>query len=531
MLSGYNRIGNTESGTGSSALEAFSTVQQKNLPEKFIIATREEMEWAVSKAENAFQIYRDIPAEDKALFLETIAQEMLDLGDEVIERAMLESGLPETRLRSERGRTIGQLQLFADLLREGSWVDAVIDTAKPQRKPLPMADFRKMLVPIGPVAIFGASNFPFAFSTAGGDTASALAAGNPVIVKAHESHLGTNELVSAAIIRAVIKTGMPDGVFSFLVGRGPITGMQLVKHPGIKAVGFTGSYGAGMAIYKACVNDRKIPIPVYAEMSSLNPVLILPSRFEKDTEALASQLAGSITLGAGQFCTNPGLIFLLTDEGSERFVKSLTEKMAESSPGIMLNESICRNYYRNRQNTAHQKGVIKLWKGEDQQTEYKASSMLLEIDAPDFAGNPEIHNEIFGPASLIVRCRTEEELAGALKSLQGQLTATVIGEPNEIKRYKYCLDILADKVGRVVFNGVPTGVEVCHAMVHGGPFPATTNAHSTSVGAEAIKRFTRPICFQDCPPALVPEALKNENPLKIMRKVNGQYTQSPISPA
>jgi alpha-ketoglutaric semialdehyde dehydrogenase len=528
MLSGYNRIGNTESGEGSSTLEAFSTIGQKNLPEKFFIATREEMEGAISKAEKAFAVYKDMPSAEKARFLDAIAEEILALGDELIERAMLESGLPESRLRSERGRTTGQLNLFAELLREGSWVEAVIDTGKPERKPLPQADLRKMLVPLGPVAIFGASNFPFAFSTAGGDTASALAAGNPVIVKAHESHLGTNELVASAIIRAAEKTGMPDGVFSFLVGRGPITGLQLVKHPSIKAIGFTGSYTAGMAIYRAAVNDRKVPIPVFAEMSSINPVLILPSKLEKESEALSSQLVASITLGAGQFCTNPGLIFLISDKFSDRFLKSLTQKMAESSPAVMLNESVCRNYYRTRQATAHQKGVIKLWKGEDLQAEYKASSTLLQVDARDFIVNPELQSEIFGPASLVVKCGNEQELTEALQSLHGQLTATVIGESNEIKKFKNCLDILASKVGRIVFNGVPTGVEVCYAMVHGGPFPATTDARSTSVGADAIKRFTRPICFQDCPPLLIPEALKNENPLKIMRRVNGQFTQLPI---
>jgi 2,5-dioxopentanoate dehydrogenase len=530
MLRGYNRIGNTESGEGGSVLEAFSPVTGNNLPEKFLVATREEMEKAVSKAENAFVIYRDIPASQKALFLDTIADEILALGDELIERAMLESGLPEARLKAERGRTTGQLKFFGSLLREGSWVEAVIDTGQPERKPLPMPDIRKMLVPIGPVAIFGASNFPFAFSTAGGDTVSALAAGNSVIVKAHESHLGTNELVASAIIAAVGKTGMPDGVFSFLVGRGPITGLQLVKHEGIKAIGFTGSYSAGMSIYKAAINDRKIPIPVYAEMSSINPVLLLPSRIEKDGEALASQLAGSITLGAGQFCTNPGLIFMLVDKFSEIFISTLTEKLSMTTPAVMLNESICRNYYRIRQATAHQKGVVKLWKGEDLQADFKGSPMLLQVAANDFISNPELQNEIFGPASMIVSCESERELTDAMNSLHGQLTATIFGDPDELVKYRYCIDVLAGKAGRILFNGVPTGVEVCYAMVHGGPFPATTDARSTSVGADAIKRFVRPVCFQDCPPLLVPDALKNENPLKIMRRVNGQYTNKSILP-
>jgi 2,5-dioxopentanoate dehydrogenase len=529
MLSGFNRIGKMESGEGSAVLEAFSPVTRTNFPEKFLIATREEMERAVQKAENAFTAYRDISSFEKAKFLEAIAEKILSLGDDLIERAMLETGLPQARLLAERGRTTGQLKLFAELLREGSWVEAVIDTAIPERKPLPMADLRKMLVPIGPVAVFGASNFPFAFSTAGGDTASALAAGNPVILKANESHLGTNEMVASAIIGAAEQTGMPDGVFSFLVGRGPITGLQLVKHPGIKAIAFTGSYGAGMAIYQAAVNDRKIPIPVYAEMSSVNPVLVLPGKMEKDMEALTTQLAGSINLGAGQFCTNPGLIFLLAGKSSESFQKTLTDKMTTASPNVMLNESICRNYYRSRQSAAHQKGVVKLWKGEDLQADCKASAMLLQVSGNDFISNPDLQNEIFGPASLLVTCADEKEMKEALSVLHGQLTATVFGEETEFKKYKVFVDLLSAKAGRLICNGVPTGVEVCYAMVHGGPFPATTDGRTTSVGADAIKRFVRPLCFQDCPSFLIPDALKNENPLKIMRRVNGQFTNSSLS--
>lgn len=309
MLKGHNLIGFTKSKQGKKFLQSFSPVQKSDLAESFAIATDEEVSTAVDKATTAFAIYKVLHPEKKAVFLETIAKEIMASGDELIKRAMLETGLPEARLIGERGRTIGQLKLFAELLREGSWVEAVIDTAIPDRKPLPRPDLRKMQVPIGPIAVFGASNFPLAFSTAGGDTASALAAGNPVIVKAHESHLGTNELVASAIYKAAENCDLPDGIFSFVIGEGPVTGMQLVKHPGIKAVGFTGSYNAGMAIFKAAVNDRETPIPVYAEMSSINPVLLLPEKLKQDSEAVAALVAGSITLGVGQFCTNPAYCF------------------------------------------------------------------------------------------------------------------------------------------------------------------------------------------------------------------------------
>ncbi|MBC7687443.1 MAG: aldehyde dehydrogenase (NADP(+)) [Aquabacterium sp.] len=528
MLKGYNLVGQTESAEGNQFLQAFSTVKQEFLPENFSIATVDETDKAVNKAVTAFALYKNSTAENRAIFLETIAEEIIAIGDELIQRAMLETGLTEARLIGERGRTTGQLKLFADLLREGSWIEAVIDTALPDRKPMPRADFRKMLVPIGPVVVFGASNFPFAFSTAGGDTAAALAAGNPVIVKAHASHLGTNELVALAINKAAQKCKMPDGVFSFVIGSGAVTGMQLVKHAGVKAVGFTGSYNAGMAIYKAAVNEREIPIPVYAEMSSINPVLLLPAKLKQDAIAVATQLAGSVTLGVGQFCTNPGLIFLIEDEASGAFIKKLTELLSAAPLATMLNAGICRSYYENRQTIAQQNGVTALFTGDDAGAAYKASAALLQVSAGDFISNPKLQNEIFGPASLIVKCKDKEELLLAIESLHGQLTGSVIADKNDMQNFSNCISVLTDKVGRVVYNGVPTGVEVCYAMVHGGPFPSTTDVRSTSVGADAVKRFVRPLCLQDCPAEFLPDVLKDENPLHIMRKVNGRYTNKSI---
>lgn len=523
MLKGYNLIGFKESAKGDKHLTAYSPVQQEYLPETFCIATSNEVNDAVALAVTAFEEYRHCTAEQKAVFLETIATEIVALGDDLINRAMQETGLPEARLLGERGRTTGQLKLFADQLREGSWVEAVIDEALPERKPLPRADLRKMLVPLGPVVVFGASNFPFAFSTAGGDTASALAAGNPVIVKAHESHLGTNEMMATVIKNAAIKCNMPEGVFSFLIGEGPITGMQLVKHPGIKAIGFTGSFKAGMAIYKAAINEREVPIPVYAEMSSINPVLILPQQIKAASGALAAQLAGSITLGVGQFCTNPGLIFLINDENTEAFITELKEKLAAAPAGIMLNKNICNNYYQTKNKAANENGVTVLYEGENVSIAAKGSSALLKVIAADFIKNPQLQNEIFGPASLIILCADQLEMLKALQSLHGQLTGTVMGNSDDLNNFQNCIIELSLKVGRLIYNAVPTGVEVCHAMVHGGPFPATTDARSTSVGADAIKRFARPFCWQDCPQGLLPLALKDDNPLKIMRKINGEF--------
>jgi alpha-ketoglutaric semialdehyde dehydrogenase len=527
MIEGKNSIATRPVSKGNSFLTSFSTITGNELPEKFVMATNEEANEAVEKASAAFVIYKNKSGEEKATFLEAIAEEIMALGDDLIDRAVMESGLPKGRLTGERGRTVGQLKLFAELLREGSWVEAVIDTAMPERQPMPRADIRKMLVPIGPVVVFGASNFPLAFSTAGGDTASAFAAGNPVIVKAHQSHLGTNEMVGHAINKAIKKCNMPEGVFSFLIGKGSELGIKLVTHEGIKAVGFTGSKPAGMAIYKAAVNDRKVPIPVYAEMSSINPVLLLPGKLQKN-EKLAEQLAGSILLGAGQFCTNPGLLFLINDDHSKKLIDELITTVAAAPSAFMLNKGICKTYYKARKERKNLDGLDILVDGEDHSSEYKSSPFLSSVTGEYFLANRDLQNEIFGPASLIVECKDHAELLKAVNALEGQLTGTVMAEESDLSAYKNCIDALENKVGRILFNGVPTGVEVGYAMVHGGPFPATSDARSTSVGADAIKRFVRPLCFQDCPAALLPAELKNENPLHIMRRVNGTFQNSSL---
>ncbi len=529
MFNGHNLIGYTSSHKGTQKLKIFSTVQGAFLPEEFTVVTEEEMEEAVSKSTAAFKIYKETSFEQRAVFLEAIAAEILAIGDPLIQRAMLETGLPEARLIGERTRTVNQLKLFAEVLREGSWVEAVIDTALPDRKPLPRPDLRKMLLSVGPVAVFAASNFPFAFSTAGGDTASALAAGCTVIIKAHSSHLGTNELVANAIIQAAQKTGMPDGVFSSLIGEGSLLGQKLAKHPAIKAIGFTGSYRAGMSLYKTAVNDRKVPIPVYAEMSSINPVLLLPEKLAEDVDKAAAMFAGSITLGTGQFCTNPGLLFVIKNKSTDLFVQKLSELLAATQETLMLNKVICNSYYDERTKLLQTENVKALFISKDERNAYKGSAALMEVDVEDFLKNDVFQSELFGPSSLIIKCNNKDDLLEAIESLQGQLTGTVIGTKDDINEYSDCIDALKEKVGRILYNGVPTGVEVSYAMVHGGPFPATTDARSTSVGADAIKRFVRPVCFQDCPEESLPDALKNSNPLAIMRKVNGYFTSNELN--
>ena len=527
MLSGNNFIGFNKKSLGKEKLHAFSTVTKNDLPGEFSVATEAEINEAITKARSAFEIYKRKSFEERAAFLDTIADEIMQ-SDELIQRAHLESGLPEARITNERGRTVGQLKLFASLLREGSFVEAIIDTAMPDRKPLPRSDIRRMMHPIGPVAVFAASNFPLAFSTAGGDTASALAAGCPVIVKAHSSHLGTNELVANAIINAAQKCNMPDGVFSSLIGQGSLLGQQLVKHPEIKAVGFTGSFRGGMALLKAAITEREEPIPVYAEMSSINPVLILPNKIKDNVDQVTAQLSASITLGVGQFCTNPGLLFIVKDEHTDAFIQKLGQALQQVLPATMLNQTICGAYYKERQHLLSTQGVEVVVTADAGKEDYKGSASLGKTTGKNFSESSSLQNEVFGPFSLVVVCEDENELKTALQSLRGQLTATVIATAHDLKQFQGCVDLLISRVGRVIYNGVPTGVEVCHAMMHGGPFPATSYSHFTSVGTEAIKRFLRPVCYQDCPQEFLPDPLKNENPLGIMRKLNGEFTRDAV---
>jgi len=528
MIEGKQLIGFTSVAGGTETFQSVNPATNTKLPYKFHKATPEEAALAVAKAAEAFQQYRQKSGIEKAGFLERIATEIKALGDELIETCCTETALPKARIEGERDRTMNQLRLFATLLREGSWLDARIETAIPDRTPLPKADIRYMEVGLGPVVVFGASNFPLAFSVAGGDTASALAAGCPVIVKAHSAHPATGELVGSAIQKAAKETGMPDGVFSLLHGDGAVIGMQLVKNPEIKAVGLTGSYTAGKALFDAAVS-RPVPIPVYAEMGSTNPVFILPHAMREQKEKIATGFAASVTLGVGQFCTNPGmLIYENTDEASE-FRKLLKDKFQTTSGGPMLTETIFNSYGKGVKHHTNTSGIEVLAEGAKSTNVNTANPVLFKTTAAVLATHAELSEEIFGPTSVVVEAKSKDEMLSIARNLSGHLTATVHGSEQDLLDHKDLLSILTQKVGRIVINGFPTGVEVCHAMVHGGPFPATTDGRSTSVGTAAIHRFTRPICLQNMPQSLLPAELQDKNELNIMRLVNGERTREKIS--
>ncbi|MCJ7465551.1 MAG: aldehyde dehydrogenase (NADP(+)) [Maribacter sp.] len=527
MIKGANYIGDELSAKGDKTFTTFNPQANKVTGWTFHEATKSEIDAAVLLASEAFNQYKKISGKLKAQFLRTIADEIEALGDALIHTYIKESGLPIGRAQGERGRTIGQLKAFAKLLEEGSWVEATIDAAKPDRVPLPKVDMRKMLFPVGPVAIFGASNFPFAFSTAGGDTASALAAGCPVIVKSHPMHAGTGELVAFAITLAAKKTGMPKGVFSNLNSSGNEVGQQLVLHPNIKAVGFTGSFNGGMALYKLA-NERPEPIPVFAEMGSVNPVVVLPSALNEKGIDWAKQYAASIMLGAGQFCTNPGLIFGIKSTSLDNFIKTLGTEIATLEPNCMLHPNIHGNYEKGKEALSIQGGVNVVADYESEVQPNYARQKVVTVNGTNFLKNSKLHQEVFGPFSVIVRCEDATELSTILKALEGQLTGTILGSEDELRKYENVVEALKSRVGRLIFNGVPTGVEVCPSMQHGGPFPASTDSRFTSVGESAIKRWVRPISFQNWPQEFLPDALKNSNPLGIMRLVDSKNTKSAI---
>lgn len=492
----------------------------------FTEASKEQIDQALARAEQAFHVYRRKKPEEIAAFLEAIATEIEALGDELLQRANEETALPLARLTGERGRTTGQLRMFAELVREGSWVEATIDRAEPERKPLPKPDLRRMLIPLGPVVVFGASNFPLAFSVAGGDTASALAAGNPVVVKAHPSHPGTSELVAGAIVAAARKTNMPDGVFALVHGINPEVSVALVEHSATKAVGFTGSQRAGRALFDAGAR-RAEPIPVYAEMGSTNPVFVLPGALRENAEQFADGLTKSVTLGVGQFCTNPGLVVGLKSESMEDFVGHMNNMIASAAPATMLNAGILRSY---------EQGIERLRKIDRLQiaqsatpseaTRTQAAPHAFSTDAETFLAHHEhLSEEVFGPSTVIISCRDRAELEKVAESLAGHLTATIYGTPEDLVEYAWLVALLENKVGRLLFNNFPTGVEVAHAMQHGGPYPATTDARSTSVGSYAIKRFARPLCYQNFPQEALPLELRDRNERGIWRLVDGKWTK------
>ncbi len=489
-----------------------------------------EVDAACALAEAAFDEYRTVSLERRAIFLETIAQGIVDLGDELVERAMRETGLPRGRVEGERARTVGQLRLFASLAREGRWLGATIDRALPERKPMPRADLRAQKIPVGPVAVFGASNFPLAFSVAGGDTAAAFAAGCPVVAKSHSSHLGTAELVGRAVQQAVAECGLPEGVFSLLVGGGSTVGAALVQHPAICAVGFTGSRRVGRTLV-ALAAARTVPIPVYAEMSSINPVFVLPGALAERAEKVAQGLIDSVTLGTGQFCTKPGIAVGIAGPEFERFSAAAQASVEAKGATTMLNDGIHRAYCAGAKQWEKDRGVRRLsMGGAPEPGAYAGQPMLFATSARHFMQTPSLLEEVFGPATLLIECSGREELIAVATYLNGQLTATLHmaergGAERDTALARELLPLLERRAGRIIVNGFPTGVEVCYAMVHGGPSPATSDSRVTSVGAMSIERFLRPVCYQDLPAALLPEPLQDANPLGLWRLVEGKFEQ------
>ncbi|WP_020652432.1 aldehyde dehydrogenase (NADP(+)) [Massilia niastensis] len=504
----------------AGAIQAYDPARHAALEPSFGTATAEDLATACALAEQAFDAYRATGLEQRARFLEAIADRIMALGPALIARAGQESGLPQARLEGERGRTVNQLRLFAKVVRDGYFLEATLDSALPERTP-PRPDLRMRKIPLGPVAVFGASNFPLAFSVAGGDTASALAAGCPVVVKAHNAHLGTSELVAKAVYRAALDCGMPEGVFSMVIGEGNQIGQDLVSHPAIQAVGFTGSRHGGLALVRIA-NARAVPIPVFAEMSSINPVFLLPGALAAGGAKLAGAFVDSLTLGVGQFCTNPGLVIGLAGPDFDAFGAAAAEALQLKAAGTMLSAGIHQAYTGAVERRSGLDGVQLLARGSAEGKGCAAQAALYRCDAATYLATPALEEEIFGPTSVLIACRDEAEMLAVARHLEGQLTATVHAEAGDHPLAGALLPLLERKVGRILFNGFPTGVEVSHAMVHGGPFPSTSDSRSTSVGATAIERFLRPVCYQDVPAGLLPEALKDENPLGLARIVDGQ---------
>ncbi|MBM1181797.1 NADP-dependent aldehyde dehydrogenase [Pseudomonas lundensis] len=524
QILGHNYIGGQRSAQGSVIVNSVDATTGQALPYDFYQATAQEVDRAACAAAAAYPAYKALSAERRAAFLDAIADELDALDDEFVALVCRETALPAARIAGERGRTSGQMRLFATVLRRGDFYAARIDQAQPERTPLPRPDVRQYRIGLGPVAVFGASNFPLAFSTAGGDTASALAAGCPVVFKAHSGHMATAEQVADAILRAAERTGMPQGVFNMIYGAG--VGEALVKHPSIQAVGFTGSLKGGRALCDMAA-ARPQPIPVFAEMSSINPVIILPQALQVRGATVARELAASVVQGCGQFCTNPGLVIGLRSPAFTAFIEQLAGQINEQPAQTMLNAGTLRSYAKGVSQLAehalveHLAGLAQ--HGAQAQPQVFRADVRLLLE-----GDPVLQEEVFGPTTVVIEVQDAAQLDAAIQSLHGQLTATLIGEPEDLQQFGGLTPLLEQKVGRILINGYPTGVEVCDAMVHGGPYPATSDARGTSVGTLAIDRFLRPVCFQNYPDSLLPEPLKNANPLGIQRLVDGQTTRNPL---
>lgn len=523
-ITGHNFIAGGRSAAGSVTLQSLDATTGEALPYSFHQATEAEVDAAARAAAAAYPAYRSLSAVRRAEFLEAIATEIDALGDDFVAIVCRETALPAARIQGERGRTSGQMRLFAQVLRRGDFHGARIDRALPERQPLPRPDIRQCQLGVGPVAVFGASNFPLAFSTAGGDTAAALAAGCPVVFKAHSGHMATAERVAQAIVRAAEQTGMPAGVFNMVYGGG--VGEWLVKHPAIQAVGFTGSLKGGRALCDMAA-ARPQPIPVFAEMSSINPVLVLPAALAARSEQIARELTDSVVQGCGQFCTNPGLVIGIASPAFSLFSANLTAEIGRRPAQTMLNSGTLHSYAKGVAALHAHPGVRHL-AGQPQEGR-QALPQLFQADVRLLLEHDELlQEEVFGPTTVLVEVADQAELLNALGALGGQLSASLIAEAADLEQAAPLVALLEHKAGRLLLNGYPTGVEVCDAMVHGGPYPATSDARGTSVGSLAIERFLRPVCYQNYPDALLPDALKSANPLGIARLVDGKSTREPL---
>ena len=527
-LHGRNFVGPELSAANAATFHGYNPREGSATADIFHEANADEVRRAAIAAQACLPALQGMQAGQIATFLESIADEIVRVGERLIEKADEETALGKDRLRGERDRTVNQLKLFAGVVREGSWVDARIDTPQPERKPVPKPDVRRMLRPLGPVAVFGASNFPLAFSVAGGDTASALAAGNPVIVKAHPAHPGTSELVATAVVAAARKNGFPAGTFSMLHGQRPEISVALVTDPAVKAVSFTGSLRAGRALYDAAAR-RPEPIPVFSEMGSVNPVFLLPGALEGRAEAVAEGFYRSVTLGVGQFCTSPGLAFGVESTGLDRFVGRLIDEVHAGVPGTMLNPYIAKGFNEAFAKASRLGGVraeLSVRESDARKTEGRPG--VLVVDGHTWMGHPELREEMFGPSTVVVRCDSATSALACAEALEGALTATMHGTPQDLEANRELITVLERKAGRLIFNGFPTGVEVGYAMQHGGPYPASTDPRFTSVGTAAIYRFARPVCLQNFPDAALPPELQNANPRGIWRNVDGRMTKDSV---
>ncbi len=525
-LSGRSIIAFADGAISGASFRAHNPVTADAIAPEFFSASLDDVNRAAEFASQASAIYGQLAGHDKGRFLRQIAANIEAIAEEIIERAGLETALAKVRLQGETARTCNQLRLFAEVIEEASWVMARIDRADLDRKPAPKPDIRSLLRPLGPVAVFGASNFPLAFSVAGGDTASALAAGNPVIVKAHPAHPGTSELVGRAVQQAARECNLPEGVFSLLFDAGNEIGTALLKHPLIKAGGFTGSRTAGKILMNIAAT-RPEPIPFYAEMSSTNPVFILPGALKQHAEQIATGLHASFTLGAGQFCTKPGMVFIPDGANAAKFTATLCRTVT-AAPFHLLTEGI-RAAYDSGLEVRKKKSKLRLLAEAPSSDKNAVEAAVFETDAQSFLQDPELSEEIFGPSTLLVHHSRREEVLDVARALEGHLTASVHGSEQDLRDFADLISILERKVGRLIFNGFPTGVEVCHAMVHGGPFPATSDGRSTSVGTQAIYRFCRAVCYQGFPDEALPDELKDSNPLGMWRMVDGEMTREPIA--